>query len=153
MWYFLHKIENKLTENETNTNFISSELSRQRNRKALNTLRFLLVIFVGTVAPGYIFHFVSFVMLGIEDIGSRLWFLYGDIIIDLSEVLFYTNNVVNVFVYIKMFPGFRRFLLKIFTFGRCDKTKSRRQLSNSNGDIPSLRAALQSSFNRTQPHQ
>ena len=128
MWYFFSKIEKKLTENETDRNLVLSELSRQRNRKALKTLRILLAIFVITVFPGQILFIVSayaikFMHVDGLMIGYWLWIPYMHAVNLLSVVLFFANNVLNVFVYLKMFPDFRRFLLKIFTFGRCGKNE------------------------------
>ena len=127
MWYFYHKIEKKLTENEMGSNFVLSELSRQRNRRALKTLRFLLIIFAVTVAPGRILFLVTAVMLWTNRfmVGYWLWAPYIYPVFILSSVLVYSNYVVNVFVYIKMFPDFRRFLLRIFSFGRCGKRNER----------------------------
>ena len=122
MWYFPHKIEEKLSEYELDTNIVL------RNRKALKTLRFLLVIFAVTVIPGHIVFLVTYTIIWMEGfmIGFWIWIPYVYPVYLLSVVLFFSNNVVNVFVYIKMFPGFRRFLLKIFTFGRCGKNEQQR---------------------------
>ena len=60
MWYFFHQIEKKLDEHKTDRNLVLNKLTPKRNRKALKTLRFLLIVFVVTAAPGQIILLLTF---------------------------------------------------------------------------------------------
>ena len=125
MTYFYNKIEKKLTENELSS---INEVSQRRNRKALNTIKYLPVIFVVCVCPGRFFVRLSeLLQLFIRRekmVGFFVYIYYLDLVRPMFLLLAYTNNIVNVFVYMKMFPDFRRFLLRIFTFGRCGRESS-----------------------------
>ena len=46
------------------------------------------------------------------------------LLIALGSFCLYLNNILNIFIYAKMVPNFRRFLLKVFTFGLYDKRNS-----------------------------
>ena len=112
------------------------ELSRQlsshkRNQTALKTIKYLLIVYVITSGFGRLVHgFAVF----IEVIAEETLFRYSKIYAYFQMIGYFmsflavSNNVLNIFVYIKMIPDFRRFLLKIFSFGRCGREQKRRSL-------------------------
>ena len=107
---------------EANENsFALNDQSRQRNRRALRTIRGLISLFAWTVIPVriYLIFFRGFYpqIKNDEQLVFKIIDVFAELLDPLSEILFYMNNVLNIFIYAKMVPGFRRFLLTVFTFG------------------------------------
>ena len=127
MLYFYCKIKKKLLENDLRLPRQSS--SQKRNRTALKTIKYLLIIYATTTCFGRLLYgFAIFIKLIIDEeslFGKRKMNVYLWLFEDAIALLGLSNNVVNIFVYIKMIPDFRRFLLTIFSFGRCGREQKK----------------------------
>ena len=103
--------------------------SQKRNRTALKTIKYLLIIYATTTCFGRLLYgFAIFIKLIIDEeslFGKRKMNVYLWLFEDAIALLGLSNNVVNIFVYIKMIPDFRRFLLTIFSFGRCGREQKK----------------------------
>ena len=109
-------------ETQENENaFTLNDQSRQRNRKALRTIKGLILLFTVTVIPVRVFSVLIWVFVPYATEARPLFFRAADIFdvltMPILTLFFYLNNVLNIFVYAKMIPDFRRFLLTVFTFG------------------------------------
>ena len=104
--FFLIKMTNDLKKQTT----IINDRTRNRNKIALNTVKYLIIIYFLTVV------LVEFA----EAITSIYYetFIKNDILSILMKIVFelyLINNVANVFVYAKFIKSFRRFLWNIIT--------------------------------------
>eukprot|EP00111_Clytia_hemisphaerica_P021432 TCONS_00063075-protein len=121
MVYFYIKIKQRLDHADISSQFASNDASRQRNRLVLRTLKALIVVYVIFAYPGRIFALI----------GNAL-FYYGSkenppnqdlmnagisLVHIIAMFLYFSNNIVNVFVYFKLMPEFRSFVLTIMTLG------------------------------------
>ena len=119
--YFYIRIKRTLAREDTSKNLAANDSSRQRNQNALKTIFTLVVIYVICVCPGRALHLMKHILLATLDEKSNAYSelknAYGWINV-IKLTLIYLNNVVNIFVYMKLIIGFRNFLLVIVTFGR-----------------------------------
>lgn len=116
------KMSKKMNTEDLVTVFPLHQLSRERNRTALRTIRGLIFVFGVTVIP---VRFVDILRWGL--------YIYADkfrppfytvlksfrlIVYPLVLTTFYLNNMLNILIYAKMMPRFRHFLWNLFTLGR-----------------------------------
>ena len=101
---------NNKSFSNTNTITITNEQTRRRNIIALNTIKYLIIIFFLTVVVARIVITITNQLNKYQSV--RIIELINPIMFDL---LYLINNVANVFVYIRFIPGFRRFLWNIVT--------------------------------------
>ena len=145
MIYFYRKIDQRLTlDDATDSLSVNNNRSRVRNRNALNTLRHLILVYIIFVSPGNIIHIATHLieMYYLAD-GNRpkfLFLLISYIIFmkALSYFVLYMNNILNIVVYVRMIPGFRDFLITIFTLGlkgKRSRTKNQTYYIQSNTPI------------------
>ena len=91
--------------------------SKERNKKALKTLRFLLVLFAFTMVLSkiiFIFlHELIYKTSNFKEMNGAEKTTVHLVEILLLHVIF-LNNVGNFFIYLKMMPDFRRFMLNLF---------------------------------------
>ena len=121
MVWFYRKIKHQMDVNELSNNFSLSNISWQRNRIALKTIKGLNLVYIIAVLPtrvisklGIALHYYledSQPLFGLT-LKSYIFILYGVVF-----ATFYLNNIMNVFVYARLISGFQRFLINIFTFG------------------------------------
>ena len=109
-----------MNSEQSDTTFVLNAQSQQRNKTALRTVRGLIFIFTLTVIVIRVGHVLSLILL-VFSVSQPLFYLAILIFLKVAfifgSVVFYLNNVLNIFIYSKMIPGFRKFLLSIFTFG------------------------------------
>ena len=110
---FFYRGVHKRMNKETNS-FVLTEQSKKRNKQALNTLRNLILVYICCVFPGRLV--VS--GLHMEDnfrTDQRFYFYF---VHELFSFISLLNNIINVVVYLTIIEDFRRFTLKIVTFGK-----------------------------------
>ena len=122
------KIKKKMDSEETTTNdFRLSHKSRQRNRAALRTIKGLVLLFAVTVILVRILSLLNWGLSHymISSQPSFGWVIsnYIDMLSPFLILNYFMNNILNIFIYAKMIPDFRDFVLKVHTFGFY-KTKS-----------------------------
>ena len=125
MLFLYHKIKKRLNAEENENSFALSDQSRRRNRKAVRTIRGLVLLFLLTVIPGRVFNILNLVLINYGSDSkspfSMVLFVFMTILLPLYTLIFFMNNILNIFIYAKMIPGFRRFLLTVFSFGMYGK--------------------------------
>jgi len=131
MVYFYRRICKKIKESTDafHRDKTQERLSQKRNKKAMKTLKWLIIIYTFSITPSRIFGIAILAANKFNIIGSSIWpklILY---------TLFLTNNIINVFVYACMMKRFRKFLLNVFTFGL---SKRNRQRENHEMEIKRL---------------
>ena len=123
MVYFYRKMSKAMHRDEHANTFSLSNQSRLRNRTALQTIKGLTLLFIYTVLTTRVLHFIKNVMRYYykqNSPKSKFYIVFGIYIHatkPLNIPLFFSNNMLNVFIYARMIPGFRRFLLAVFTLG------------------------------------
>ena len=123
MLYFYHKMSKAMPRDEHANTFSLSDQSRSRNRAALRTVRGLILLFTFTVVTTRIMDFVKRVMSYYHDREKDppnfyiIFAIFNTVTEPLNFLLYYSNNILNILIYARMIPGFRRFLLAVFTFG------------------------------------
>ena len=119
-------VQSAAVKDTTPSNIVQAKI-HHRNRKAATTLLMLIFVYVGTVIPGRIAHYIdvyytSFIVSGDKQQDQNVMRIF--ILVDLLTVTLYMlNNVVNFVVYAVMMTSFRRFLLQCIT---CHSTGFRR---------------------------
>ena len=134
MGYLYRKISRRMLEEQTANNFLQSRL---RNRRALRTIRGLIILFSISVFGMRILLFSTFMNLDGMRVANFYIVLtiYYQIVNPLGLVLFYSNNILNIFIYAKMIAGFRRFLLTVLTCGMYERRRAVSTNTDGN-DIP-----------------
>ena len=121
MLLLYNKMKKRLNIEANGNSFALTDQSRQRNRRALRTIKGLILLFIVTVIPIRVYSVFKLVFANYVQKSRPLFFVMGKTVITLSGPLtmplFYMNFIVNIFIYAKMIPDFRRFLLAVFTFG------------------------------------
>ena len=112
MLLLYYKMKKRFIAEENETSFSLSDQSRQRNRRALRTIRGLIMLFTVTVIPVRI---LDMLFWGLFTYGILAQ--YAFVFVRFMRLFCYLNNILNIFIYAKMIPGFRRFFLTVFTFG------------------------------------
>ena len=119
MIFFYHKSSRKLNENSVVVNSNEERQIRKRNRTALKTLKFLLIIYVICVFIPRIFDLVLYLLV----LYANQFDLFNPVNLKLQmvhNVLFYNISiqsfVLNFVVYVALMKDFRRFLKKTFFF-------------------------------------
>ena len=121
MLYYYTKISGHMKNEEKralNTLSVANRI-RQRNRKALNVVLLLIVIYAVTVIPArsYYYFWLNYVyfesMSVIIDWDWKIWVILEYF----SYTLVLLNNVVNWIVYAAMMKDYRLFLRSVATFG------------------------------------
>eukprot|EP00111_Clytia_hemisphaerica_P024988 TCONS_00073582-protein len=116
---------NKTRHNERASTFSLSDQSQRRNRRALKTIKGLLILFIITVFCMRILFMIN--LLAIQPIATGheniTVVTYSTIAFPVILTLFYSNNILNIFVYAKMIPDFRKFVLTVLTLGMCGRKK------------------------------
>ena len=119
MFYLYWKIKQKLDSDQRSNTFPDSSPIWKWNQTALRTIKALTVLYASAVIPGRVFHTIG---LGLathaQNSKNKYFYDYAIIFTNiLSPFAFYSNNILNLFIYAKMIPDFRKFLLMIITFG------------------------------------
>ena len=112
------RISSHMTEQSSKINLGTSVVKKlqKRNNKAAKTLLMLILVYVVTVVPGRLGHYVIVYhsVFGTDEYTARL-----NVSLFILEMLltsfFMLNNVVNFLVYAFMMVGFRRYLLQCVT--------------------------------------
>ena len=116
-----YKMKTKMHAEENANSFVLNNQSRQRNRTALRTIRGLIILFTLTVIPVRVLQTFSWTLIYYANETKPPFFLMSLVFIRITDPLtvfvVFMNNILNIFIYAKMIPAFRRFLLTIFTFG------------------------------------
>ena len=125
MLFLYHKMEKRLNAEENENSFALNDQSRQRNRRALRTIRGLIWLFILTVILGRVYNLLSRVLDFYKSNNKPPFLTMLDVFIwvsySLNVLIYFMNNILNIFIYAKMIPDFRRFLLTVFTFGMYGK--------------------------------
>ena len=122
MLYFYRKMARAMTQEE-NANHLSSQ-SHHNNRRALKIIRRLVFLFTISVVTT---RFLLFLRVFLDMYAFKrppfykIIMMHNMISSSFVHILFYSNNMLNIFIYAKMIPGFRRFLLTFFTFGMYER--------------------------------
>jgi len=120
MVYFYRRICKKIKESQMPYIEIKHKNdSQKRNKKAMKTLKWLIIIYTFSITPSRIFGITILAANKFNIISSSIWpklILY---------TLFLANNIINVFVYARMMKRFRKFLLNVFTFGLSKRNRQR----------------------------
>ena len=121
MFYLYYKIQKSLNAEQNSNNFQLTDQSRQRNQTALRTVRGLIFLFAITVIPVRCLALISlaFGMYAFKSrpLFSTMLFTYNMLMDPIMIFTLNMNYVLNIFIYAKMIPGFRKFLLTVFTLG------------------------------------
>ena len=125
MLLLYRKMKKRMNADENENSFALNGQSRQRNRRALRTIRGLTWLFASTVIPVRIYTiFFSGLypeIMNDEQLVFQIIDVFAGLLNPWIELIYYMNNILNIFIYAKMIPGFRRFLLTVFTFGMCGR--------------------------------
>ena len=133
MLFFYHKMARKTNQDERRNSFTLSNRSRLRNRRALRTIRGLIVLFtVSVVTVRVTMLILRIIVLDWGESTHIIIGMYFLIAHPFETLLFYSNNMLNVFIYAKMNSGFRRFLLTVFTCGVYGRGRMNKSVSTSN---------------------
>ncbi|XP_066936073.1 urotensin-2 receptor-like [Clytia hemisphaerica] len=122
--YFYIRIKTTMSREDRSNSLAANDSTRQRNQNALKTIMSLVIIYVICVCPGRLLYLTREVLLATLDENSDVYkgiqntSGWNSI---LRLILLYLNNVVNIFVYLKLIMGFRNFL---FTFGRWRRSEA-----------------------------
>ncbi|XP_066928865.1 melanin-concentrating hormone receptor 1-like [Clytia hemisphaerica] len=120
MLILYYKMKKKMKFDENHSSFPPNPQSRTRNRSALRTVNGLIAIFIITVIPTRIHILFTWVLDIYLQLSKPLFYdlfmVYSAITYPLFGI-FYMNSILNVFIYAKMIPGFRGFLLMFVTLG------------------------------------
>jgi len=108
------KTSQKLLSQSVDTQQLSCENYKylKQRKKAMKTIKWLIVLFTLTVLPGRIVHIVRS-MLEFEYVGL-INQEYVSPVIQLMDKYNYVNNMINIFVYCKINKDFRQYLRKKF---------------------------------------
>jgi len=82
----------------------------KQRKKAVKTIKWLIVLFTLTVLPGRIIHVVRSILRFEETINQE----YVSPVLQLMDKCTYVNNMINLFVYCKINKDFRQYLRKKF---------------------------------------
>ena len=125
MLFLYYQMKKRMNTEENENAFALNEQSRQRNRRALRTIRGLILLFTVTVIPVRICYVLTWVSYFYATNNSLFPFrLTSALVLIFTWLILFVylmNNALNIFVYAKMIPPFRRFLLTTFTFGMYGK--------------------------------
>ena len=87
----------------------------------MRTIRGLISLFTVTVILGRVYNFLIWVLIFYARNSKPLFVSMLNVFIPVSDTLiaitFFMNNILNIFIYAKMIPAFRRFLWTVLTFG------------------------------------
>ena len=104
-------------------NSVENSQARERNKIALKTLKFLLWLFAVTMTFSKVFN-VCLAQVDRSTLSSN-----GQVAFSYTRAFLLNmpliNSVGNCFVYMKMIPEFRSFILNIFTMKRCRNRRSK----------------------------
>ncbi|XP_066916394.1 neuromedin-U receptor 2-like [Clytia hemisphaerica] len=121
MVYFYIKIKKRLDCEENSNHTHLNDSSRQRNQLILRTLKALIVVYTIFAYPGRIFAMIGntvFYYGSVENPPNQEMMNAAVILVQIvAMILYYSNNIFNVFVYYKVMPEFRAFVLNVLTFG------------------------------------
>ena len=121
MLILYHRIKKKIKTEENENSFAMTDQSRQRNRRAMRTIRGLIWLFTLTVIPVRVYDILLLAVYpNVPKSDDNLFTTIEVLRIILSplrDFITFLNNILNIFIYAKMIPDFRRFLTTIFTFG------------------------------------
>uniref|UniRef100_A0A7M5XMP8 G-protein coupled receptors family 1 profile domain-containing protein n=1 Tax=Clytia hemisphaerica TaxID=252671 RepID=A0A7M5XMP8_9CNID len=111
---FYWKIKNGMAVDNAMNVFASTNQSRQRNQAALRTIESLVILFIVSVVPGRLIHILSSILKYYNEVTQPLFSQtlenYTDILKVVSDFFLFLNHTLNIFIYAKIMPGFRRFL-------------------------------------------
>ena len=129
MLVLYYKMKKRLNAEENENSFALNNQSRQRNRRALRIIRGLLFLFAITMILGRVLMILSWALAFFESNYFPLFWTFHYVFIQMLSPLlslnFFMNNILNIFIYAKMIPGFRSFLLTVVTFGMYGKRNVR----------------------------
>ena len=121
MLIFYYKMKKRMIAEEKANSFALNDQSRQRNRRALRIIKGLIFLFTVTVilVRLFIIYFSNLnkYIRNTNPLFKKIFNTFYLTKYPLVVMTFYFNNILNIFIYAKMIPGFRRFLLTVFTFG------------------------------------
>ena len=119
--YFYWKIKSKMVEEMSITTFTTTNQSRQRNQTALRTIKSLVILFIVSIVPARLIHILSTILNYYIKTHRPLFSLtmenYVSMLRVISTLFIFLNHMLNIFIYAKTMPGFRRFLLCALTLG------------------------------------
>ena len=114
MLFFYNKIKHNFTKDSQSKTMIASHrysnTARKRKENALQTLKYLLIVYVVCVFPGRLFGTIAYL---VSIYNLTVFNKYLKILDPIYYVLLFAcslNNMVNVFVFLWMMPDFRRFV-------------------------------------------
>ena len=111
MIYFYWQVSKKMKKDEILNTFRLSELSHQRNRTALKTIRYLIALYAITVCLGRVLD-LFFMNLAIS------WWEKAQSVL---SVFYISNNILNIVVYMVIIKDFRKFLSGLLTCNRKER--------------------------------
>ena len=126
MFYFSHEIEKKVHEIERSISLPLHQGSRKRNRKALQTIRGLIMVYNIIVLPFRLFDAAIVIYIFVVSRkGTQLVLMLRSFMGIISSITLLThfNSMLNIFVYLRIIPGFRKFIINIFTLGLLNRRK------------------------------
>ena len=125
MLFLYNEMYKRMNRRANGNSFALTDQSRQRNRRALRTIRGLIWLFILTVILGRVYNLLSRVLDFYKSNNKPPFLTMLDVFIwvsySLNVLIYFMNNILNIFIYAKMIPDFRRFLLTVFTFGMYGK--------------------------------
>ena len=92
---------------------------QQRNRAVLKTILGLVVLYASTILPVRVISLIlrSLVYYGIDDQYLNLMLtIYMLGLYPIMTLNYFMNNILNIFIYAKMMPDFRKFVIRVHTF-------------------------------------
>jgi len=120
MLYFYHQIGKEIVKQATITKNLPPYLNRKK--RALATLRSLIFIYTICIVPARVVKFtIRFISIA-RQLPPEYFYIFNHIY-NAANFTFYINNMVNIFVYTRMFGDFRKFLVDIVTFSCISKRR------------------------------
>ncbi|XP_066932276.1 proteinase-activated receptor 2-like [Clytia hemisphaerica] len=128
MYRFYRMISKKLEADENSNTLQIHEQSRQRNRRAVRTIKALIMLYAIAVIPGRITDILLtvhlYVVINKFLTAVPLLVSFHHIMYVITSFCIHLNNILNFFIYARMIPGFQTFLLRLFTCGSCGSSNS-----------------------------
>ena len=111
----------KLTTVDNQNSFALTDQRRQRNRAALRTVTGLIFIYLLTVVPVRVGDLIFMILRWAMDPLTTNFYIIveiaGAFLNPIYNMVFYSTNILNIFICARIIPDFRKFFLYVFTLG------------------------------------